>query len=68
MFFITGDCNTVCFDCVRKEFSNIVQDFMWGSHAAVCAADINYEDNDLYCDFCDKKIESAYGDDDEVQQ
>jgi len=26
--------------------------------------DVNYDDASLYCDVCDNKIESAYGDDD----
>ena len=28
----------------------------------VIVADINYEDNMLYCDHCSQRIDSAYGD------
>lgn len=61
IYYITADCGVLCPDCVNKnlELLNDKNDKQWH----VVAADINYEDNSLYCDNCNKQIESAYGDD-----
>lgn len=32
----------------------------------IVAQDVNWEDQDMICVHCNKKIESAYGDDDEA--
>lgn len=63
LYFITHDGAALCFDCGRKEFRQIAWDFMHKTSTGwrVVACDINYEDNDLHCDHCDKQIESAYG-------
>jgi hypothetical protein len=64
LFFITSDCAALCFACARKEARNILDSIKhrlldgW----RIIACDINYENNDLYCDHCSKPIESAYGD------
>lgn len=36
-----------------------------GTNVASCEGHINYEDETLTCDVCEKKIESAYGEDNE---
>lgn len=69
MFFIMSDGEALCFDCAKKEarliMSAIRDQSLWQSSGwRVCWTEINYEDNDLYCDHCNAKIESAYGDDD----
>jgi hypothetical protein len=34
-----------------------------GRNVDCCKAYINYEDDTLYCEVCEKQIESAYGED-----
>ncbi|HEX8838278.1 MAG TPA: hypothetical protein VF748_15150 [Candidatus Acidoferrum sp.] len=70
LFFITSDGAALCFACVRKEWRNVVQDWIWaarrryrGSGWLVEACDVNWEDPDLHCDHCSAQIESAYADD-----
>lgn len=66
LFLITADGAALCIDCGKKEFRRIAS--AWASHDNtggwhVDASDVNWEDTDLYCDHCSKRIESAYGDD-----
>lgn len=67
MFFVTSDGAALHFDCVKENFRSVVDsiknkiDDGW----RVVGCDINYEDNDLICDQCGKKIESAYGEEEE---
>lgn len=66
MYLIMSDGEALCVDCGRSEYKLIcratIQRDLSGWSAV--AADINYEDNDLFCAHCSAKIESAYGDDD----
>lgn len=59
--YITADNGVLCPDCVNKNMKllNDKHDKQW----YVVDAEINCEDNSLYCDNCNKQIESAYGDD-----
>lgn len=63
LFLITSDGAALCIECGKKEYRNIV----WSIRHNVSdgwkveAADINWENAELYCDHCDKQIESAYG-------
>ncbi len=54
LFYLDKENNVLCQRCANEndEFS-----------APLVAADINYEDAQLYCDQCSKRIESAYADD-----
>ncbi len=61
MFFVCEDNGVLCPACVNKERKLI--DAAAADHDAqwnVVAADINYEDDSLYCDNCSQRIESAY--------
>lgn len=64
-FLVTSDGAALCYTCGRKEFRNVIsaishkQDDGW----RCIGADINFENKDLYCDNCSKKIPAAYGDD-----
>ena len=53
IYYVTEDGLTVCPTCANDETSD-----------DVVAADVNYEDAALYCDDCNKRIESAYAEDD----
>ena len=62
LFLITTDGGALCVECGKKEFKRIAyavrHSLNDGWNAA--AVDVNWEDPDLYCDHCDKQIESAY--------
>lgn len=63
LYLITDDGGGLCFTCALKEWRQIVWD--WQNKAStgwrVVACDVNYESDDLYCDHCSQRIESAYG-------
>ena len=60
LFYITKDSGILCPKCVNEniELLSDPYDPQW----YVVGCDINYEDSDLYCDHCNERIESAYGD------
>jgi len=61
LFLITSDGAALCIDCGKKEYRSIVS----AIHNNVSdgwkveAVDVNWEDNELHCDHCNKHIESA---------
>lgn len=63
LFFLTSDSAALCFDCVQKEYRQISESirhyYSDGWRVEACA--VNWESADLYCEHCDKHIESAYG-------
>ncbi len=62
IFYITSDGAALCPDCVNKEIEQIDASVTAKENDGwrVVAADINYEDGELTCDHCSKRIESAY--------
>ena len=63
VFLVLRDGNVLCPACVKDNLRAIVQ----GTHERSSgwdaeAADINWEDEDLCCDNCGKRIEAAYTD------
>lgn len=67
LFYCFKDGGVICPDCVNANVAEIDCANRGGhchnSHGgwAVDACEINWEDDDLVCDHCHKKIESAYG-------
>lgn len=63
MFLVMSDGEALCMDCARKEYKQIAYANRHNSRDGwrVEGAEINYEDNDLYCAHCSARIESAYG-------
>jgi hypothetical protein len=64
VYFITADGEALSFEAVKQEWRNVVSAYL--SHDKRCgwyveAADINWEDDNLYCAHTNKRIESAYG-------
>ena len=59
LFFITEDCGILCTKCCNenKDLLNDEYDKQW----FVIDYEVNWEDGELYCDHCNDKIESAYG-------
>lgn len=64
VYFITNDGCALCFNCAHKERHLIYDSIRSNANDGwrVMGADINYEDNNLYCEHCNKEIECAYGD------
>jgi len=65
LYLYTRDAQALHFECVLKEFRGAIQSILWNAHDRIIGCDINYEDDDLYCGYCDKPIESAYGEDED---
>lgn len=63
LFYITKDCSVLCPKCCNgnKELLNDEHDPQW----FVIAYEVNWEDEELYCDHCNEKIESAYSEDED---
>jgi hypothetical protein len=66
MFWITREGDALCWSCVRKEWRQVVWDFLRNASTGwrVEACDINYEDPELCCSHCNERIESAYAEGD----
>jgi hypothetical protein len=63
LYLITSDCAVLCVVCARKEYKLIVDAIRRDDNTGgwkVIDADVNWEDPDLFCDHCSKRIESAY--------
>ncbi len=59
-YYITKDGGVFCPKCVNENLELVEgDDPQW----RIVAYDINYEDDDLYCDNCNEQVESAYGED-----
>lgn len=66
IYYITKDCAALCGPCVKENIDRCaggdpecLDDDQW----LVVAHEANYEDTQLHCVHCGKRIESAYGED-----
>lgn len=64
MYFITSDGAALSFDSATKHASQVIWDIQNGCDGGwrVIGADINYENNDLYCEHSGQKIPPSYAD------
>lgn len=64
IYFITSDGAALSFKTAKKEKRNIISAIgdRRNDGWRVVAADINWEDNELYDEHTGEKIEAAYGD------
>jgi len=64
IFYVCDDGGCLCPKCVNKEIEQIDESVKTNARDGwrVDAADINYEDANLYCDNCNEFIEAAYVD------
>lgn len=60
---LTMNGDVLCRDCAFSEWNLICEESFNNTNWGFRIADvfINWEDSDLYCDDCNKKMESAYG-------
>ena len=62
---ITADGDCLCVDCVSKEWRLIAAESFENTNCGfrVAGVDVNWENPDLFCDHCNSKMQSAYGED-----
>ena len=62
LYIILSDGEALCTTCARQEYRRLVQSTKDQDYIGwrPIAADINWEDEALFCCHCDKLIESAY--------
>ncbi len=62
LYYVTSDGAALCPHCMTKERKQIVRSTVLNSRDGwqVSGQDVNWEDSELYCDHCNKRIESAY--------
>ena len=67
LYYVTTDGAALCADCMTKERISIVRSTVENARDGwnVSGQDVNWEDSDLYCDHCSKRIESAYAEEKE---
>lgn len=65
LFFITSDGAALSFDSVRENLRSVLDSIRTRSNDGwrVVACDVNYEDAQLYCAHSNKRIPSAYAED-----
>lgn len=66
IFYVTKDNSALCPDCANRKNGSLATEIedpedSYQKQWLLVAADINYENQNLYCDHCNKQIESAYG-------
>ena len=66
IFYIAADNGTICPECANGEDGSECQnpDCQDDKQWALVVYGVNYEDDCLYCDHCNRHIESAYGETD----
>lgn len=62
VYFVTADGGTLAINTVLNEFSKVDFNDEYDPQWYIVGYDVNYEDDDLYDDHTNEKIESAYGD------
>lgn len=63
LFAITDDGGCLCHTCTKNNLGLIVKAIAQGLRNGwmVTNITVNWEDTELYCDNCNQRIESAYG-------
>jgi hypothetical protein len=64
LFYITKDCSVICPDCANCQECKECED--WESDRIIVGQDANWENPDMYCDHCSTRIESAYAEDEDI--
>jgi hypothetical protein len=59
IFYLMDDCETLCPNCANNP-SNPIHEDEPNDGWRIIAADINYEDQEMYCCHCNTKIDTAY--------
>lgn len=69
MYFLASDGEAISFESARENFREIAQAIADHDNSGwrIVAVDINYENPALYCAHSGKRIESAYAEDDAIE-
>jgi len=65
LFYITADCAALCPVCANMAVENGLANDPADTQWYIIEYETNWEDEHFYCEHCSKRIESAYGDDEE---
>lgn len=65
LHLVLEDGACLCHPCFKENYSLVAGDLKDGYNTGwkPCAQDVNWEDTDLYCDHCGKRIPSEYCED-----
>lgn len=58
-YVVDKDCSVICPKCLNERAEELKSE-----GADRILMDANYEDPELFCDFCNERIESAYAEED----
>jgi hypothetical protein len=61
IYYVVADGGVLCPSCANQELYRTIDPDDDQFH--IVASDINYEDQSLYCDHCNSRIDPAYGED-----
>ena len=67
VFYVCRDSGVLCPDCAREAEKEGLTGDEYDPQWNIVAAEVNWEDPELFCDNCGGRIESAYAED-EVQK
>jgi len=62
LYFITNDGSALSFEGVLDRLESEIREIRNRFSGRIVACDVNWEDNDLFCEITGKRIECAYGD------
>lgn len=71
LYMVAQDCGAICYKCAKENARLIIESTRRQSDQgwAFYAANINWEDVDVYCDHCGAQIEPEYcADNDDADQ
>lgn len=71
LYIVMNDGEAMSIEAARKNYKNLCRAYVTKDNRSgwyAFAPDINWEDTELYCCDSGKRIESAYGDDELVEQ
>jgi hypothetical protein len=67
LYYVTKQGNVLCADCATEEADQPPGDYPQYDDSVV-DYDVHWEGPSLYCEGCNKEIESAYGEPDEAKE
>jgi hypothetical protein len=62
LVFITSNGSHLHFDCVKDNLMDECRKIRDKHDSFIIVTDSNWEEEDLYCEWCDEKIKTEYGD------
>ena len=62
IYYICADSGVLCPDCANSD--DVINAEPYDNQWVLVEHDCNWEDPELYCDNCSKRIESAYAEED----